>query len=144
MNKPQPSPRVKRTVRVSDRGRVFVWNRWCNCTVLAVIEDVALVEYDANPSGVGPPRTALAFIDAFRLYPQPEPSRVEQENPNGRLDRGPGQRYLRVLLRPCTYRQLLKPWLEAVHAQYGRWIGASSAGQVPQPQELLKDRHASK
>ena len=139
--------------RAADRGRIWIngndarGGHWRPATVLAVLADVALVEYSYPEHDLAPPRTALAFIDAFRLWHKTGPTIGERMFPNGRLDRGEGKRFIRIIRRPCTYRSLTKGWLLAIVAQadparpgFGTWVGASSAGQVPGPGVILAER----
>ena len=139
--------------RAADRGRIWIngndarGGHWRNCTCLALISDVCLVEYDATPGGYGPPRTALAFVDAFRLWHKTGPTSAEMAHPRARLDYSEGKRFVRIIRRPCTYRSLTKGWLLAIVAQadparpgFGTWVGASSAGQVPGPGAILAER----
>lgn len=132
--------------RAADRGRVWIngndarGGHWRPAVVLAVLADVGCVEYSYPEHDLAPPRTALAFVDAFRLWHKTGPTIGERMFPNGRLDRSEGKRFIRVIRRPCTYKYLAKAWLEAVVSQYGSWIGASSAGQVAQPGVILAER----
>jgi hypothetical protein len=136
--------------RTADRGRIWINGNdargggWRPCVVLAILSDVGLCEYTTTARGEPDSWTALAFIDAFRLWFEPTLSRQELAHPRGRLDRGPGHRYVRISRRPCTYKSLTKAWLEAVVAQnQGKdrlWVGMSKAGRMPQPGEILAAR----
>ena len=132
--------------RPGDRGRLWIngndarGGHWRPCVVLCVLADVALVEYSYPEHDLAPPRTALAFIDAFRLWHKTGPTRAETAHPRARLDYSEGKRFIRIIRRPCTYRSLTKGWLLAIVAQYGTWVGASSAGRVPGPGVVLAER----
>jgi hypothetical protein len=125
-----------------DIGRVYTRFLWHPCTILAVLRDRALGEYTVtDPVRQRPCHTALIFVDSTKLWCEPVPSRQELSyraaHPHGRLDRGPGPRYLRIWKVPVTYKNLGRQWLEAVVSQCDGWIGNSSAGQVPTAEALL-------
>ena len=89
--------------------------------VLAVLKDVALVEYECTNG-----TTALAFVVALRA--------------------GPDTPWERLPIRPCSYQLLLKPWLVAVIHQSGRWKGRTKrqGTDIPTPREMLKTRFVLK
>jgi hypothetical protein len=94
---------------------------------LAVLDDFACCEY-SMPNGT----TSLAFVRG------------------GALARS--QRILHDLLptftptplRPCSYHDLPKRWLEAIVAQAGDWHGNSFVGLMPSPQEVLDGRESQR
>lgn len=92
-------------------------------TCLAVLGDVALVEYTC-----GNGTTALAFVRAV-----------------SELDAADGVAvapWVRLAIRPSSYRHLLKPWLVAVVEQSGTWKGIERrhGEPVPSPRELITQR----
>lgn len=112
-----PIPDCLTTITAGTTGHVhFVYGDF-PCTVLAVLGPTALVEYTREKG-----TTALAFVA---------------------ID-DPGSPWTPLKVRPCTYRQLLKPWLVAVVQQSGSWLGRSMGGQVEQPAALLAERFVLK
>lgn len=117
------SPWLKQsTIKAGDTGTVLVKigavPKDLHCVVLAVLGDKALVEYTC-PNGT----TALSFVSAMTY-----------------LRYRDGVLFKRLAIRPCTYGQLLKPWLVAVIEQSGGWQGFGRRGVVPSPQEELARR----
>lgn len=101
--------------------QVWINAGWREAVVLAVLADRALVEY-TMPHGT----TALAFVDAFDFIYFQSIAQCK-----------------RVIMRPCTYRLLLLPWLNAVITQSpleSLWQGRSCRGKVPSPRTILKHR----
>ncbi len=113
--------------RPGQHGRLQVSHALRPAQVLATLADRSLVEY-TMPKGT----TALAFVDARHR------TALTTTREGGLL-----VVFERVIMRPCTYRLLLLPWLKAVVEQSKiprGWAGKSSRGSVPPASKLLRDR----